>query len=163
MVVMSSGRALLFVDIDGVLNPYGGESCPVGFREYDFFPGEEPVRLCTSHADWLRELSQAFDLIWASSWSPHDRALLATTLALPLFEGEIALPTGQFHPREKVPAVDLVAGERPLAWVDDLLTVEAWQWAANRNSPTLLVPIDPTMGLTRARIDELFAWLGTIR
>ena len=162
-MVRMPGRPLLFVDIDGVLNPYGGESCPVGFSEYDLFRGEEPVRLSASHAQWLRELSQAFDLMWASSWSQHDRALLGATLRLPPFEGEIALPTGRFDPREKVPAVDLVAGVRPLAWVDDLLTVEAWQWAAKRTSPTLLVPIDPTIGLTRAQVDELFAWLGTIR
>jgi len=39
-------RPLRFVDIDGVLNPYGG-ACPDGFVERDLFPDDdEPVRVC---------------------------------------------------------------------------------------------------------------------
>jgi hypothetical protein len=55
-------RPLLFVDVDGVLNPYAGVACPAGFAEHDLFPGEEPVRLCADHGAWLHELAAMFPI-----------------------------------------------------------------------------------------------------
>lgn len=150
-------RPLLFVDIDGVLNPYDGP-CPDGFREHQLFPDEQPVRVAEAHGRWLHELSDRFDMVWGSSWIEADRALLATVLDLPAFVGAVDLSTGQFDPALKVPAVDQLAGDRPLAWIDDLLKPNAWEWARQRSVPTLLVPIDPSIGLTRAHVDHLLAW-----
>ena len=151
-------QPLLFVDIDGVLNPYEGV-CPEGFVEHRIFPqDDEPVRICASHGEWLHELSTCFELAWASSWTATDRATLATVLDLPELVGAVNLPLGQFDPALKVPAVDLLAEQRPLAWIDDVLTPEAWAWAADRISPTLLVPVDPSIGLTRTQVDELITW-----
>jgi hypothetical protein len=42
------GRPVLFLDVDGVLNPFG-PVCPPGFAEHDLFPGEEPVRVNPEH------------------------------------------------------------------------------------------------------------------
>jgi hypothetical protein len=44
----------LLLDVDGVLNPYDTAEYPAGFREYDLFPGEEPVRLCAAHGEMDR-------------------------------------------------------------------------------------------------------------
>ena len=152
-------RPLLFVDIDGVLNPYAAELCPTGYDEHDLFRSDDgPVRVCQAHAVWLRELSLLFELIWGSSWSDEDREVLGTVLDLPVFSGAVPLPAGQFHPRGKVPAVAAVAGDRALAWIDDLLTDEAFAWAKSRQSPTLLVPVDPATGLLRDTVDELVEW-----
>jgi hypothetical protein len=52
---------LLFLDVDGVLNPFAAAACPAGYTEHDIFPGEEPVRLCDEHGRWLRLLSAAYD------------------------------------------------------------------------------------------------------
>lgn len=150
-------RPLLFVDIDGVLNPYAGP-CPDGFREHHLFGDEELVRIADVHGPWLHELAERFDMVWGSSWLEADRALLATVLDLPEFVGAVDLPTGQFDPALKVPAVDRLAGERALAWIDDLLKPNAWEWARARAVPTLLVPIDPSIGLTRPHVDQLLAW-----
>jgi hypothetical protein len=150
-------RPLLFVDVDGVLNPYAG-ACPAGFAEHDLFPGEEAVRLCADHGAWMHELAGAFDLAWGTGWNAADRALLADILDLPPFGAAVTLPDGRFDPREKVPAVAAVAGERPLAWVDDMLTTEAWDWAGHRAAPTLLIPIDPAIGLARIDVDALLDW-----
>lgn len=32
------------------------------------------------------------------------------------------------------------------------------RWAAGRSAPTLLVSIDPAIGLTRADVDRVLAW-----
>lgn len=154
---------LLVVDIDGVLNPYAAETCPDGFVEVALFPDGEPVRVCALHAEWLHELSSYFDLVWGSSWSEADRRLLLSVLDLPVFQGAVTLPAGRFDPRQKVPAVAALAGGRPAAWIDDLLTAEAWEWARRRPVPTLLVPIDPSVGLTREVVDALIQWAMSLR
>ena len=57
-----SDRPLLL--LDGVLNPYRAASCPVGYVEHHIFAGEEPVRLCSGHGAWIRELSQVPLISW---------------------------------------------------------------------------------------------------
>jgi hypothetical protein len=152
---------LCFIDIDGVLNPYGA-ACPAGFEEHWLFPADdEPVRVCAAHGEWLHELGEVYELVWGSSWSEADRAALGTVLALPPFHGAVSLPAGQFDPALKVPAVERFAGARPLAWVDDLLGEAAYAWAAARSAPTLLEPVDPAVGLTRAQVDSLLSWSGS--
>ena len=149
---------MLFVDIDGVLNPYGGP-CPDGFTEHWLFPSDdEPVRIAPQHGEWLHELAQHYDLAWGTSWTAADRALLATVLDVPEFVAAASLPAGQFDPAVKVPAIGLVAGDRAVAWIDDLLTPAASAWAAERRQPTLLVSVDPLHGLTRVHVDRLLDW-----
>lgn len=155
-------RPVLFVDIDGVLNPYGPQ-CPEGCTEHRLFPEDaEPVRVCPRHGDWLRELARHYDLIWATSWSHRERALLASLLPLPAFHGSVELPNGPFDPARKVPAIARVAGTRPVAWMDDMLTDAAWSWARTRRAPTLLVPIDPACGLTRSHVQALLDWVAAL-
>ncbi|HEV2368317.1 MAG TPA: hypothetical protein VGR90_00490 [Acidimicrobiales bacterium] len=84
-------------------------------------------------------------------------------LPLPAFSAAIELPAGTFHPNLKIPAVESVAGDRPLAWIDDMFLPEAWTWAADRPQPTLLVSVDPALGLTEEIVDKLQAWVGGVR
>jgi hypothetical protein len=60
-------RPALLLDVDGVLNPYGTVTCPEGFTEDGLFPGEEPVRLCPAHGEWITELRHVFDVAWATA------------------------------------------------------------------------------------------------
>jgi hypothetical protein len=151
-------RPLLFVDIDGVLNAYGGP-CPEGYTEHWLFPeDDEPVRVSQQHSVWLHQLAESFDLMWGSSWTVEDRAILATVLTLPPFLGAVDLPRGQFDPALKIPAIERAAEGQLLAWMDDLLTPEAWTWAESRPAPTLLIPIDPAAELTGQHVRQLLDW-----
>jgi hypothetical protein len=58
--------------------------------------------------------------------------------------------------------VSRYVGTQPLAWIDDALTPAAHTWAATRAVPTLLLDIDPAVGLTRAEVDQCLAWAATI-
>jgi hypothetical protein len=149
-------RPLLFLDVDGVLNPY--PDTPAGYAEYRFFPEDnEPVRLCADHAGWLRELGERLEIVWASGWGVAANELICPTLGLPRFP-VVALPSGVFDQREKVPPVAAYAGERAVAWLDDIVTDEARAWAAGRSAPTLLVEVPAREGLTRSLVDRVQTW-----
>lgn len=149
-------KPLLLMDVDGVLNPF--PDTPEGFEEHAFFPEEdEPVRLLRAHGDWLVELAEVYEIAWATGWGDNANRFLAPHFGLPAYP-VVVVPSVRFDPVEKVPAIDVFAGDRPAAWVDDIVTPEARAWAATREAPTLLVEVDPAVGLVRAHVDELLAW-----
>lgn len=148
---------LLLLDVDGVLNPFAAPACPPGYQEYEFFPGEEPIRLSAAHRIWLQELAARFQIVWATGWGANANRLLAPFLQLPQLP-VIGLPPAPFAPRDKVPAVAAFAGDSPLAWIDDALAPEAHAWASERHAPTLLIDIDPAEGLTRPTVEQCLRW-----
>jgi hypothetical protein len=150
-------RPVLLLDVDGVLNPYGTVECPEGFTEYDLFPGEESVRVCPAHGEWISELGYVFDVAWATGWNDDANHVLAPLLgiaALPV----VTMPLPPFQPHEKVPPIARFAGERPAVWIDDLHPAQAWTWSADRPQPTLLIPVAPAVGLTRRVVDQALTW-----
>jgi hypothetical protein len=70
------------------------------------------------------------------------------------------MPAPPFRPEDKVAPVDASVGERPAAWLDDLVSAAAREWAAGRTAATLLIEVDPSVGLTRHHVDGLTAWVG---
>ncbi len=148
---------LFLLDVDGVLNPFAAPDAPPGYQEHEFFAGEEPVRLCPAHGPWLRELAARFELVWATAWEDEANRLLAPLLQLPDLP-VIAFPPAPFGDLDKLPAVAAFAGQRPLAWIDDALSPEAYEWAANRPARTLLLSANPAEGLTRRLIDRSLRW-----
>ena len=158
----SPPRPLLLLDVDGVLNPFAAENCPEGYREFAFFPDEEPVRLRPAHGPWLADLGRHFELVWATGWGDEANIHIAPVLALPPLPF-VRFPPIPFDPAEKVPAIEAHVGtERPVAWVDDRHTPEALTWMRARPAPTLLLPADPAVGLTSAMVAELLAWRATL-
>ena len=154
---MTSSLPLLLLDVDGVLNPFAAAACPPGYTEHEFFPGEEPVRLCPAHGPWLQELATRFQIVWATAWGADANRLLAPLLQIPDLP-VIHFPAAPFHPRDKLPAVIRYAGQHPLIWIDDALPPEASAWAAKRRIPALLIGIDPAEGLTRPVIEQSLQW-----
>lgn len=148
---------LLLLDVDGVLNPFAAPACPPGFQEYEFFPGEERVRLCATHGAWLQEPATRFQLVWASAWGDEANRLLALLLRLPQL-AVIRFPPVPFDPWDKLPAVAAFVECQPLAWLDDALPAEAHCWASARPARTLLIEVNPAEGLIRPVIDRLMRW-----
>ena len=150
---------LLLLDVDGVLNPYGAE-CPAGFTEHMLFPDEiDPVRVCLDHGAWIAELAGAYEVVWATGWGEEANRLLGPLLGIPRLP-VLSFPQVPFSADLKVPAIDALAGDRPAAWIDDMLGPVAYDWADHRPAPTLLLPADPAIGLTRELVDHALAWAG---
>ena len=158
---LPAGPPVLLLDVDGVINPYG-DACPPGYAEHDLFPDDEPVRVNPDHGRWITELQDHYDVLWASGWNDEANDLLAPLLGIaPL--PVLAMPATPFRPGDKVPRIAAGTHGRAAAWLDDLHTPEAGDWAAARPWPTLLVPVDPARGLLREHVDALLAWAPAAR
>ncbi|MEV4708549.1 hypothetical protein [Actinoplanes sp. NPDC049316] len=150
-------RPVMLLDVDGVLNPFGASTCPDGYLEHEFYPGEGPERYCPGHGAWIAELTAAGDVHWASAWGEDANTLLIPLLGIdPL--PVVPFPPLPFKPEDKVPAIAAAAGDRPAAWIDDNHTDAGRRWAAGRAAPTLLVSIDSAIGWTRDDVDRVLAW-----
>jgi hypothetical protein len=150
-------KPVLLLDLDGVLNPFAATSCPDGYLEHEFYPGEGPERYCLAHADWIRELAEVADVRWATAWGDEANTIYAPKLGvdpLPF----VTFPPPPFLPEQKVPAIAAAVGDRPVVWVDDNHTDAGRRWAADRDAPTLLVPVEPSTGWIRSDVDAVLKW-----
>jgi len=155
-------RPLLLVDVDGVLNPWLATETPAGFREYSFFPGER-VLLSEGHGVLLRELACSFELVWATAWEHRANRLICPAIALPeLPVIEFPLAGTDFGFR-KLPSVIESVGDRACAWIDDEHHPAHYDWARERDVPTLIVDIDPAVGLTAGVAADLAGWAAALR
>jgi HAD domain in Swiss Army Knife RNA repair proteins len=150
-------KALLLLDIDGVLNPFAADEVPAGYAEVCLFPGEGPVLVNPVHGEWVRELASVFDVVWASGWGRDANAYLAPLLRLPPL-GFVPMPVPPFVPEAKTAVVADFVADRPVVWIDDEVTDLARSWAAARREATLLVAVDPAVGLTRGQVEHALRW-----
>jgi hypothetical protein len=154
-------RPILAVDIDGVISLFGFEERPPasvgGFQIIDGMPHF----ISTAAGERLRRLGLAFDLVWASGWEDKANDYLPHLLGLP------QLPVLHFGPEArfgtahwKLGPIGGYAGMRPLAWIDDSLSEDCYEWARERPAPTLLVPTDSALGLEEGHVEALMRWAG---
>ena len=171
-------KPLLLIDVDGVLNPFQSSSPPPGFNTHFIKAksrspqniSEEEGRtyklfLSSRHAEWLQSLQERAELVWATTWGDFDQAnrLLSPIFSLP------SLPTIQLDysclhsfdcpPTWKLASIQAFAKDRPLIWLDDDLHQDAFAWAAQRPSPTLLILCNPIVGWVRKEYDKILRFL----
>ena len=153
-------KALLLVDIDGVISLWGFDSNdrPAGA----FLNVDGVMHFLSSDAGLhLLALADGFELVWCSGWEEKADEHLPRVLALPsgLPFLTFARNPGRGHGHWKLAAIEAFAGpDRPLAWIDDAHDDACHAWAAARGAPTLLVATTPSVGLISAHLDELRAW-----
>ena len=153
-------KPVLAVDVDGVISVFGWDG-PV-----DQAPGRFHLIDGMAHCipegvgERLARLAERYELIWATGWEDRANDHLPGILGL---AGELPFLTfggrarfGSSH--WKLEALDEYAGPRPLAWVDDCLDPSCYEWAEERQGPTLLVAVESGRGLTDEHVEELLAW-----
>lgn len=150
-------RPLLLLDVDGVLAlrqpPHDGfDRHSVRSTAGD----DHEVWLDPRHGDWLCLLSELFEIVWATGWEHDAPRLLGPLLSVP------AWPVLSFSERprldrrlDKLPDVMAVAGDRPVAWVDDDPGEAALDWVDRRANLTMVVTPSPDEGLRSTQVGEL--------
>ncbi|MFE6860115.1 HAD domain-containing protein [Nocardia sp. NPDC057668] len=164
-------RPAILLDVDGPLNPFADCDRPraATYRSHLLRPKIFPDRPAENRTVWLDpghgalllDLAAATgaDLVWATLWEDEANRLLAAPLGLPeldviRFAGTAFQHSDGHH--AKIRGIDSWAGGRPLVWFDDQFQPRDAGWARDRSArtaPTRLIPIDPTIGLTRADVD----------
>ena len=154
-------RPVLAVDVDGVISLFGFD------EPLTEAPGEmhliDGVAHCISRpaGERLKRLADHYDLIWATGWEERANEHLPLLLGLPgelpylSFGGNARFGTAHW----KLEALAEYAGDRPLAWVDDSLDDSCYDWAEEREAPTLLVRTESDIGITEAHTETLLGWV----
>ncbi|BBC34089.1 hypothetical protein SGFS_053830 [Streptomyces graminofaciens] len=175
-------RPLLYVDVDGPLNPYAAkpERRPPGYTTHRWKPkawlarqSDEPWRrvkplrvwLNPDHGRRLRELGELYDLVWATTWVDEANTFISPVLGLPELpvvrwpatrDAREPGPDDTFW--KTGPLVAHAAG-RPFAWVDDELGAPDRVFVAARHeAPALLHRVDPRLGLRDPDFEALEAF-----
>lgn len=154
--------AILFLDVDGPLNPYRSTQRRSRYRAWTL--NGSHVLLNPSHGPALLDLP--FELVWCTTWEHDANTHIAPRLGLP------HLPVCEF-PDEvddaphtvgfKTPDIIDYAAGRPFAWVDDEITDADRAWVATRHDgPALLHWVDPAVGLEKSDFEALAAWARTL-
>jgi hypothetical protein len=154
---------LLLVDVDGVLSLFG-------FDAHAPPPGRPvmidgvPHLLSAHAAECLRRVAPLFEPVWCTGWEERADEHLPYLLDLPRGWPFVALKAARgpgfgVAGHWKLAAIDAFAGpDRPLAWIDDDLDQTCFDWAEARPAPTLLVHVDPAVGLDDAGEAKLRAF-----
>ncbi|MFD8500421.1 HAD domain-containing protein [Amycolatopsis sp. NPDC059657] len=157
---MTGSLALLFLDVDGPLIPFGARNYPI------FSPNaDNPLlsRLDPSHGPRLAALPCS--LVWATSWLDDANDSIAPLLGLPRLP-VVTWPESPFDEQDeraglhwKTRALVAWAAGRPFAWVDDELTATDQAWVAEHHAGrALLHRVDHRLGLTDTDYGTLAAW-----
>ncbi|MCZ0980573.1 hypothetical protein O1L60_20725 [Streptomyces diastatochromogenes] len=152
--------ALLFLDVDGPLIPFGASSGPYPTYPPLPPPSVSPLLARLDPAQGPRLAALPYELVWATTWEEDANTWVAPRLGLP------ALPLLPWSddPEEpglhwKTPALVAWAAGRPFAWVDDEIGAADRAWvAAHHPGPALLHRVDARRGLTAADFEALAAW-----
>ncbi|WP_329264354.1 HAD domain-containing protein [Streptomyces pseudovenezuelae] len=174
-----TGRALLYLDVDGPLNPYAAqpERRPEGYTTHRMKPdgwiaqhpglppsAVKPLRvwLNPGHGRALLALSDRYDLVWATTWRQEANTFIAPVLglpALPVVDWPTTLTPGPNGTFWKTRHLVTHARGRPFAWLDDELDDQDRRFVtAHHAGPALLHRVDPRLGLREADFAELAAF-----
>ncbi|MFJ4685945.1 hypothetical protein [Streptomyces sp. NPDC088789] len=158
-------RPLLYLDVDGPLNPYAAkpERRPAGYvtlrvpwiggdPEDRYRLTRRPLRVWLAPGHGPALLGLGYDLCWATTWMAEANRWIAPVLGLPelpfvdfgdaLFQER---PDGVHW--KTAPLVDHADG-RPFAWVDDEQSERDQAYVtAHHRAPALLHHVDPRIGL----------------
>ncbi|TDD19517.1 hypothetical protein E1218_23930 [Kribbella turkmenica] len=166
-------RPWVMVDIDGVLNPQKNQA-ERGFTPYRL-KGEDNllVWLHPEHGRMLNELDREglVDLRWGTTWNEAANPTVGAAIGLERqwevlpIDRAMAGPVA-FGTNWKAVSIQAGAQGQPFAWLDDFMTESDRLWAENRvldeGLPTLLVRIDPAVGMQAQDLQQVREWARSV-
>ncbi|MFJ1970545.1 hypothetical protein ACIO93_17910 [Streptomyces sp. NPDC087903] len=164
-------RPLLFLDVDGPLNPYAAqpERRPEGYTTIraSVRPGR-PLRVWLNPSHGPALLALDYDLCWATTWMDAANRWIAPVVGLPELpwvdfgEGLFAVRPDGVH--WKTEAIVAYAGGRAFAWVDDEQSPADEVYVAGRHpGSALLYHVDPRIGLRERDFTALAGFAAAVQ
>jgi hypothetical protein len=153
-----NGKPILAVDIDGVISLFGFDEPPSRFGiEFHLVDGSMQC-LSTQAGRLLRQLADQYELVWVTGWE-RGAQRMSRLLRLPkwpylTFDGAARFGSADW----KLAPLERYARGRALAWIDDSFDERCYEWARDRDEPTLLVATEPEIGLTEKEAEALSDW-----
>lgn len=176
-------RPLLFLDVDGPLNPYAAEpeTCPEGYTTVRVpqeggtagEPGRprthmRPPQVWLDPGDGPALLALGYEVCWATTWMDDANRWIGPVLGLPELP-YVDFGTALFNERsdgvhwKSGPLVEYADG-RPFAWVDDEQGEADHAYvAANHSAHALLHHVNPRIGLRNGDFTTLAAFAAAPR
>ncbi|MFJ3668625.1 hypothetical protein ACIPSE_19490 [Streptomyces sp. NPDC090106] len=156
-------RPLLFLDVDGPLNPYAAqpERRPEGYTTIRAAVGPgRPLRVWLNPSHGPALLALPYDLCWATTWRDAANRWIAPVVGLPELPyvdfGEQLFARRPDGTHWKTETLVAYAEGRPFAWVDDELgPADASYVAEHHGGRALLHHVDPRLGLRAADFTAL--------
>ncbi len=175
-------RALLFLDVDGPLNPYAAKPGhpPAGYTSVRIPPESHagtgdgtPWSRRRPQQVWLnpdhgRELvSLDYEMCWATAWTGDANRWIGPVLGLPELPfvdfGDALFAERPDGVHWKCESLLAYADGRPFAWVDDEQgDADHARVAAGHPAPALLRHVDPRIGLRDADFTVLAAFAASL-
>lgn len=167
----SEDKPFLLIDVDGVLNAFNRNQSD---RVYDIFKvGPFTVRFRHELLDWLIRLDQHYHLVWCTMWDERANSDLAPRLGIaelpyiPCWDNsDQRMEWKGRRLYSKVACIEAHLKDRAFAWIDDEIYSGELAWAEHRDNeiaPTLLLKIDPRMGLLEHHVNKLVGWAERIK
>lgn len=154
-----SDLPILAVDVDGVISLFGFDETPAAEVGRFHLVDGMPHFISTGAGERLRRLIDHYNLVWATGWEEKANEYLPNILGLPMLPVLTFGPDARFGTAHwKLGPIGDYAKGRPLAWIDDSLSEECREWAADREEPTLLVPTESALGLEEGHVETLIRW-----
>jgi HAD domain in Swiss Army Knife RNA repair proteins len=151
--------SIVFVDIDGVLNPFTHPD----LEGQGYFPVDAVWStwwLHMDHGEWLNLMAEKARLVWATSWE-HDALRINTLFDLPDMDViDFSLKAGQSAGTWKLADIQKYIGKsrEKVVILEDELEEDAFSWAKERGN-TLLIQCDPSVGLTLTQVSDVLNFL----
>ena len=159
-------RALLFLDVDGPLNPYAArpERRPAGYTTIRASVGTgRPLRVWLNPGHGAALLGLPYDLCWATTWMAEANRWIGPVVGLPELPyvdfGDALFARRPDGVHWKTEAIVAYAAGRAFAWVDDEQSPADLAYVCARHpAPALLHPVDPRLGLRDGDFEALAAF-----
>lgn len=157
-------KTKLYLDVDGVLNPWAAKNPHkhwLDYKKYPLKPGGEVFKLWLSKELAAELVSLPVEIVWATTWCEYANKLISPVLNWPEFRYLDYLPdhdTLTSCGKLKVVQEDALEGE-PIIWIDDCLDVDDFAWAKDRTGPSKLIKPHPAVGVTKYHIADILTFL----
>jgi hypothetical protein len=164
----STGRPVIFLDVDGPLITFsarsvsGQPSAGCAAADQAGWRGN-PLLYRLNRDDGPRLLALGCDLVWATTWMADANEVISPRLGLPQLP-VVDWPDSDDEPPHglhwKTRSLARWAAGRSFIWLDDEITDADRRWIAARYAGhALLLRVDPHVGLTELDFSVIRQWL----